>query len=263
MSSISKQGYPDVVTVLTAAMLAVASQAPAFSQSNIRTTKAAGTLVHNTYTSPQVFLGNYRTNGENQSHAAISYSNAQAGSFFISQINDPKWNRDAPDATADCGPTCVAMIFLRYGLYPDGAQRNNPEGLIQSARLMMTGKMGTGGTNSSQVVRAVEAIGLGAKYLPNVSDIDAALDDGHSVMAGGCPWVPTSYGPRVGMASFQSGHWILLVRRAGDQFVACDPMCLNGPINISKGELQAFLSWHKSPCLVDIYPAATANAGRH
>jgi hypothetical protein len=239
-----------------AALLTVGYQSVAFAQTNNGLARQPAVISGHSYRSPQVFLGSFRTNVEHQAQASQNGLYLQPSTFFISQVNDPKYNRDAPASSADCGPTCLAMIFLRYGLYPDGAQRSNPEGLIKSARLMMTGNTANTGTYASQVLRAVEAIGLSGRYLRGIPEMAEELDKGHSVMAGGCPFLPTSYGPRVGMVSFQSGHWILLVRRAGDQFVACDPMCLNGPINISRGELEAFLTFNKAPCLVDIYPTA-------
>lgn len=178
-------------------------------------------------------------------NAAIAGSPAKsADTFFITQIFDPKWNFDGPRSSKNCGPASLAMVFRYFDKYPPGAHPDDPEQLIESARLVMTGNDDIQGlTNFSNVIRGASAVGLNTAIVRNQRGMDEALKNGAVVVASGCPNMPGSYGPRLNYKSGYYGHFILICSFDGINYTINDPLSVGGPITVNPGELAAFLSY--------------------
>lgn len=208
--------------------------------------------------------------------AAATESAPEPRMYFLAQNNDPRWNRDAPINDANCAPTCLAMACKRFNRYPRVfTQRtmvkkdaevisasiihsDSPQALILAVRRLMTGTQDQSkGTTQLQVASAANQLGFKTEFIRSVSDIVGALDKGSVVTAGGCPWVPGSYGPRYGgtlgdsttssgsrkYPRFHNGHSILVVGHQSENFTVCDPLYFDGPISVSSKELDAFLKY--------------------
>jgi hypothetical protein len=174
------------------------------------------------------------------SYAAIAPT---ANAYFFTQINDPKWNRNAAQQTLNCGPTCLAMTFKRFEKYPSHFLSKDPQYLIEATRIMMTGSEEDTGTNCAQVVTGATKGGLKAERLDGIEAVDEALASGQMVISSGNPFVSGSYGHRVGFQPFNNGHFILVTGKSGGYYVVNDPYYVQGPINLSSGELSAFMSF--------------------
>jgi tetratricopeptide (TPR) repeat protein len=173
-------------------------------------------------------------------------------SYFLAQNNDPRWNRDAPGNDANCGPTCLAMVWKRYNVYPPTLNSDTQaQKLILVSRLLVTGQENQAlGTIPAQWDQAMRRVGYKTAYISSLSDIDKALDAGALVAVGGCPWVEHSYGPRYHgtgkYPEFHNGHCILVVGKQSGYYIINDPLYFDGPINVGSGELDAFLAWRKA-----------------
>ncbi len=165
--------------------------------------------------------------------------------FFFTQLYDPKYNHNAPKYTKQCGPTCLAMVFKRFGKLPPGAKSFAPQELIKATRLLMTGKSQDRGTYPKEVKAAAEKMDFHGEYLDGVKDVARALDTGSMVVMAGCPF-PNSYGYRVGYTPFRNGHFVLLVCRKAGQFICNDPAYSNGPIALSSGEVKEYTTYHST-----------------
>lgn len=165
--------------------------------------------------------------------------------FFFTQVYDPKYNYKAQQYTKQCGPTCLAMVFKRFGKLPPGAKSFAPQELINASRLLMTGSSFDRGTLPKEVKTAAEKLDFHGEYLADVNAVANALDTGSMVIMAGCPF-PYSYGHRVGYRPFRNGHFVLLVCRKAGQFICNDPAYKNGPIALSSGEVNNYTMYRKS-----------------
>jgi hypothetical protein len=117
--------------------------------------------------------------------------------------------------------------------------------LIEATRILVTGSQEDRSTKALELRNGAVMAGYKAELIDGVDKIDKALSDGKMVIALGNPFQPGAYGYRVGYQPFKNGHFILVTGKAGDQFVVNDPIYLQGPINLSSGELAGFISWTK------------------
>lgn len=164
-------------------------------------------------------------------------------SFFLTQVSDPKWNRNGPRNSLDCGPTCLAMVLRRFNKFPPQISSGDSSRLIQSTRYLMTGSYESTTTTSQQISDAAKRVSLNTAFINQLDEIETALSEGKLVIALGCPFQQSSYGNRVGYRPFNNGHFILLTSKAQGQFVANDPYYLQGPVSLSSGELESFLTF--------------------
>ncbi len=179
-------------------------------------------------------------------HNADSQPPADPRSYFFTQINDPKYNRDASAYNRNCGPTCLAMVFKRFNKYPSNFRSTDPQYLIQQCRILISGSAGENSdTNAKQICAAARGAGYAADRIDTIEEIDQAISQGRMVIVVGNPFKQGSYGYRVGYAPFEGGHFILVTGRAANLYVVNDPYYLQGPLNLSSGELQGFISLYK------------------
>lgn len=172
-------------------------------------------------------------------------TNVPASSYFFTQVNDPKWNRNASEHNLNCGPACLAMVFKRYGIFPPGVSGSDPQGLIQATRVLINGSTEDCEIKGREITVAARKVGMKTKYIDTLEEIDAACAAGHLVICLGNPFQPRSYGNRIGISSFEQGHFILVTGKAGGFYVVNDPYYLQGPLNLSTGELDGFLNFYR------------------
>jgi len=170
--------------------------------------------------------------------------------YFMTQVFDSVWNPDGPPISKNCGPASLAMAYRYFGKTPPGADANDSEQFIESARVVMTGVDNNNGlTNFRDVIRGAQAGGLQTQIVRNLSWMDAALAHGAIIVASGCPNMPGSYGQRFGYGSGLYGHFILVTAHEGDQYMISDPLNRRGPSVISREELESFLRFWPSYAL--------------
>lgn len=175
----------------------------------------------------------------NDSHTTASSS---PQFYFMTQVFDPVWNPDGPPRSKNCGPASLAMAYRFFNKTPPGGNPSDPEQVIESARVAMTGINNNEGlTNFADVVRGAKVGGLRTLIVRNMTAINTALDRGAVVIASGCPNMPGSYGQRFGYGPGIYGHFILITAHQGDEYLVCDPLNRRGPSVVSQQEMRSFL----------------------
>lgn len=135
--------------------------------------------------------------------------------FFVTQFKS-RYNQWAPAQSSNCGPACMAMVALAYGLAPEGLLPGDRQGLIQWCRDSMTlaGKDPSKGTTCNEIERMATRLGLKSRWLRRYQDLDQELAQGHLVVVGG----------EVGRLGAPGGdHFLLCLGRKGSDYVVNDP----------------------------------------
>ena len=135
--------------------------------------------------------------------------------YFVTQYQS-RYNQWAPKNSANCGPACMAMVALAYGLAPEGLVPGDRQGLILWCRQAMT--LGNQDQNRATKAREIERVatqmGLHSRWLRKYQDIDPALAEGQLVVVGGNI-------AKVGGAG--GDHFLLCVGRRGSDYLINDP----------------------------------------
>jgi len=136
-------------------------------------------------------------------------------SYFVTQYRS-RYNQWAPKSSANCGPACMSMVALAYGLAPQGLLPGDRQGLIQWCRQAMTlsNQNPDRGTKVHEIERMATQLGLSSRYLRKFQDIDQALAEGQLVVVGG----DTNR-----IAGTGGDHFLLCVGRNGSDYVINDP----------------------------------------
>lgn len=169
--------------------------------------------------------------------------------FFMTEMRNARWNPHGDLWSMNCGPATVATVIKGFGCKLTDSE--DPQDLIVSARIAMTGRNAHEGTGANDVQRGLKAANLDTTAVTDVSQIDQALDAGGMVVLYGDPRQPGSYYNRMnnsvyGRITGAVTHWIPVVKRidggAGeDSYVVNDVLSRTGPIVISRSELTNFL----------------------
>ena len=135
--------------------------------------------------------------------------------FFVTQYKS-RYNQWAPVKSSNCGPACMAMVALAYGLAPEGLLPGDRQGLIQWCRDSMTlgGKAASQGTTCNEIERMATRLGLKSRWLRRYQDLDQELAQGHLVVVGG----DTN---RIGAPG--GDHFLLCLGRSGSDYRINDP----------------------------------------
>lgn len=151
-------------------------------------------------------------------------------SFFVTQYPS-RYNRWASDKNANCGPACMAMVALAYGVAPEGMLPGDRQALIVWCRQSMTlGRQDQGrGTTCHEIERAATQLGLNSHMIARFQDLDQALARGELVVVAG----DTS---RIGWGG--GDHFLLCVGRRGSDYLINDP---GGFCRVAGTRLQADL----------------------
>ena len=166
-----------------------------------------------------------------------------AATFFISQYRGP-FNPQASDGNANCGPASLAMVLKRFFIDSPLVAESEPEKLVQLARLAMTDDTDDDvNTDNDDVVRGAAALGLPALRTLDLSSIDRALDAGAAGIVSGSPSCPGSFGDRLAYRHCRHGHFIVIAGRSGGQYIMNDPESPDGAHEISRRELDGFISY--------------------
>lgn len=136
-------------------------------------------------------------------------------SFFVTQYPS-RYNRWATEKNANCGPACVAMVALAYGMAPEGLMPGDRQALILWCRQSMTlGRQDqTRGTTCHEIERAATQVGLNSHLIARYQDLDQALARGQLVVVAG----DTN---RLGWGG--GDHFLLCVGRRGSDYLINDP----------------------------------------
>ncbi len=140
---------------------------------------------------------------------------ANPADYFVTQYQS-RYNQWAPKQSANCGPACMAMVALAYGLAPEGLMPGDRQGLIEWCRQLMTvgNQDQNRATKAREIERVATQLGLHSQRIRKYQDIDRALAEGHLVVVGG----DTN---RIGSPG--GDHFLLCVGRLGSDYVINDP----------------------------------------
>ena len=135
--------------------------------------------------------------------------------YFVTQYRS-RYNQWAPKSSANCGPACMAMVALAYGLAPQGLLPGDRQGLILWCRQSMT--LGNAnenrGTKLREIDRMATQLGLASRSIRKFQDLDQALAQGQLVVVGG----DTN---KLGAPG--GDHFLLCVGRQGSDYIINDP----------------------------------------
>lgn len=168
-------------------------------------------------------------------------------SFFMTQFRS-QFNQNGPSESENCGPTSLAMAFKAFGKGPQGVNPGDTEGFIEQTRQMMTGADNINSeTTYNDIQRGAQAGGLNSQIVGGLQGVDQAISAGAMVIAAGNPDRPGSgaYGLRMSAddySAFNGRHLILIVGRNGSDYLINDPLSKKGTIEVTRSELQAYLS---------------------
>jgi ABC-type bacteriocin/lantibiotic exporter with double-glycine peptidase domain len=160
--------------------------------------------------------------------------------FFLTQVRHPRYNPDAPSATANCGPASLAMALLALHRVPAGVNR---QALVMQVRQVMTGRQDAHElTSEEDIRRGAEATGLKARYVESLQAVDSALQSGELVVLAGNPAAYNQGMSRDQIVPFDGGHFVLVAGMQGGRFVICDPYSMVGPLTVSREQLADFMA---------------------
>ena len=140
---------------------------------------------------------------------------ANPASFFVTQYKS-RYNPSGPVQSANCGPACMAMVALAYGLTPEGLVPGDRQGLIGWCREAMTlgGQSPNRATTCNEVERLATRLGLKSRWLRHYRELDGALAQGQLVMVGG----------DIGKIGGKGGsHFLLCLGKSGSDYLINDP----------------------------------------
>lgn len=152
------------------------------------------------------------------------------------------------DGYNDCGPTSVLIAASLVGAeaHPTAAEA---QGKIDEVRDLAFGVDTTDSrlTGATRLTATLQALGAGAtEHTPSsMAAIDAALERGNPVIAGGQPfdsgaWGATTEGYLEDGGSFS--HWVVVSGRTPEgNYIINDPLSANGPIEVTREQLEAYL----------------------
>jgi hypothetical protein len=175
------------------------------------------------------------------SSGSVSSAIAEVNRIFISQYPS-RFNPFAFRRNNNCGPACLAMALRIFG---HGGSGRNAQDEILAARSDMTGNVADRLTGLRDVVRGARANGLNAYVARTMQQIDDGLGNGAVAVVSGSPSMDTSYGTRLPYTHAKAGHFILITKKVGDQYIMCDPESLSGAYSIDRKELIGFMYYYQ------------------
>lgn len=136
-------------------------------------------------------------------------------SYFVTQYRS-RYNQWAPENSANCGPACMAMVALAYGLAPQGLIPGDRQGLILWCRQSMTlgNQQENRGTKAREIERMATQLGLQSRHIRRFQDLDQALAQGQLVVVGGDI-------NKIGSGG--GDHFLLCVGKRGSDYLINDP----------------------------------------
>lgn len=196
---------------------------------------------------------------------------AEADQYHLTQYNTARYGTnyntyfpEDMDYSDNCGPASLAMALLAQGKLPPGM---NPEQEIDYCRWLIAGepKLGTpnvkqinvngktylvldkdhnSGVGYGAIAGGAQAAGLGMVHEAGWKALDDALAAGHPVVAAGMispAWKKQFPAGHYGAAGVV-GHFIAILGRTADgMYIVSDPMFANGPVLMSRAQLEVFV----------------------
>jgi hypothetical protein len=135
--------------------------------------------------------------------------------FFVTQYPS-RYNQWASNGNSNCGPACMAMVALAYGVTPQGLVAGDRQGLVLWCRQTMTLNSDNQkrGTTPHEIERMATQLGLKSHLIRRFQDLDAALAQGQLVIVGGDT-------ARIGWGG--GDHFLLCLGRRGADYIINDP----------------------------------------
>lgn len=179
--------------------------------------------------------GVLRVNPKTQGHAVAPRAvPANPADYFVTQYQS-RYNQWAPKQSANCGPACMAMVALAYGLAPEGLVPGDRQGLIEWCRQLMTpgSQDPNRATKAREIERVATQLGLRSHWIRKYQEIDRALAEGQLVVIGG----DTN---RIGAPG--GDHFLLCVGRRGSDYIINDPggYFPTPGAHLSEGQMEQF-----------------------
>lgn len=202
-------------------------------------------------TSSSVSSPTTTTSGSGTSAAAAAYlrPNATAtrtpSSVHISQFRN-RYNPNGPAMAPNCGPASVAMALRLIGLDVPGFQGQKDQRVLDTARIIGTGKNDTSvGTTDSELEKVVNAAGGRWTESTNLDQMLGWAKSGVPVILAGNPsqaW--NKRFPANQVYPYNGGHWVTVsgYNSQTGNYVVNDPLSAVGPIEVSQAELQQYFS---------------------
>lgn len=163
--------------------------------------------------------------------------------FFIAQVTHPRYNPDAPSATANCGPASLAMALLAFHRVPAQANR---QALVMQVRQLMTGRQDAQElTSEVDVTRGAQAAGLKSRYVETLAEVEAAVRQGELVVLAGNPAAYNKQLSSEQYVPFDGGHFVLVAGLEGDRWLVSDPYSLQGPLLVSREAMEQFMAYRQ------------------
>ncbi|MFN8613566.1 MAG: C39 family peptidase [Vulcanimicrobiota bacterium] len=171
-----------------------------------------------------------------QARAAVRRPPDDPESYFVTQYPS-RYNRWASARNANCGPACMSMVALAYGVAPQGLLPGDRQALILWCRQSMTlGSQDQGrGTTYHEIERAATQMGLSSRLIRRFQELDEALAQGQLVVVAG----DTS---RMGWGG--GDHFLLCVGRRGSDYLINDPggFCRVAGTRLPADQMEKFFS---------------------
>ena len=162
-------------------------------------------------------------------------------SYFICQLHDSRFNPDAPNTTADCGPTSLAMVLKAFGKAP---AEPDAEALVDQVRYTMTGAVNHNAlTTPDEILSAGQQYGLSGTKVSSVDQVESAVSRGQLVVLAGNPVAYNTGFSSQQYYPFSGGHFIVVTGVSGDRVTIDDPLSHVGAISISTAQLQQYMAY--------------------
>lgn len=135
--------------------------------------------------------------------------------YFVTQYPS-RYNPWASNGNSNCGPACMAMVALAYGVAPQGLVPGDRQGLVSWCRQTMTLNSDNQkrGTTPHEIERMATQLGLKSRLIRRFQDLDEALALGQLVVVAG----DTN---RIGWGG--GDHFMLCLGRRGPDYIINDP----------------------------------------
>lgn len=176
----------------------------------------------------------------------LDFRGVAANSYFMSQMQDRRWNPKGPAWSLNCAPAALAMALKALGMPPPGAKPDDdPETLIRLTRLAIDGS-----TDEQRIVlfdnveKGAVACGLKAKRLYKLPAIQKEMARGRFIILIGDPTVYTRRLSDNEYMKSVGAHIVLLTAISGDMAWINDPLSRVGGLPINLDELAQVISYN-------------------
>lgn len=183
--------------------------------------------------------------GEDPFPAPRPLAHADPNDFFLSQMQDAKWNPRAPTWSQNCGPASLAMVLKAYDMIPPLiGTPEDPQEFIRKTRHAMMGNEDDYQLSSLEdLERGAEALGFKHERTYGLEGIRTAVMLGKPVIVAGNPIAYSGRFSSDQYAPFDGGHFVLVTGMTGSQVYLNDPLSRKGNMAVSTAEFQRYMGY--------------------